>query len=128
MANPIRRNLSSSQVSDWFTGKSTITIPSRRGKMVATGGTITTDSTYRYHTFTGLGTFTISTSGFIDALVISGGGTSGNAGSGGGAGGVLTFTNQLIQPATYTVMIGAGGYQQLHKRQVLVETHLPFLG
>ena len=74
MANPIRRGLSSSQVSDWFTQKNTISIPSRTGKVVATGGTITTDDTYRYHTFTGLGTFTVTAGGYIDALVIAGGG------------------------------------------------------
>ena len=75
--------------------------------MVATGGTITTDSTYRYHTYKTLGTFTTSTGGYIDALVIAGGGGGTKPGAG-GAGGLLVFTNQLIQAATYTIMIGAG--------------------
>jgi len=57
----------------------------------ATGGTITTDGDYKIHTFTGSGTFTVTTLGLIgtvEYLVIGGGGGGGNghAGGGGGAG------------------------------------------
>ena len=33
MTNPIRRDLSSSQVSDWFTGKGNLPIPARGGSI-----------------------------------------------------------------------------------------------
>jgi len=110
MTNPIRRGLSSSQVSDWFTQKNTISIPSRTGKVVATGGTITTDATYRYHTFTGLGTFTVTAGGLVDILLV-GSGSQGaqNSAGGAGAGGLVVQNDISISPASYTCTIPAGG-------------------
>jgi len=63
--------------------------------VAATGGTITTVCTnYKVHTFTGPGTFTVSSAGnslgsnTVDYLVVSGGGGGGGGlGGGGGAGG-----------------------------------------
>jgi len=68
--------------------------------MVATGGTITCCGDYKIHTFTGPGTFTVSslasspTNNVVDYLVVAGGGAGGRgacnssaAGGGGGAGG-----------------------------------------
>jgi hypothetical protein len=61
----------------------------------ASGGTITTDGTYWYHTFTTSGTFVPYENLTADCLVIAGGGagaaTDGNdtqGGGGGGAGGL----------------------------------------
>jgi hypothetical protein len=88
----------------------------------ATGGLITYDSTYVYHTFTSSGTFTPNTALTCDYLVIAGGGGGGAAsGGGGGAGGVrstITATGgggslesplSLSSGSAYTVTIGSGG-------------------
>ena len=82
------------------------------GRFTATGGTETTSGGYKYHTFTGLGSFVIS-SGMknIEYLVVSGGGGGGaHAGAGGGgAGGLLTGTFTNLGIGTYAVTIGAAG-------------------
>jgi hypothetical protein len=62
------------------------------GLISATGGTITTSSDYKIHTFTGDGCFTVLSGGgplaTVDYLVVAGGGAGGaNIGGGGGAGG-----------------------------------------
>ena len=87
----------------------------------ATGGTIKSDGTYIYHTFTSSGTFTPKQSLSCDYLVIAGGGGAGgpsgtyNAGSGGGAGGLSYISNASLTAQAYTVTVGgggnAGGYQ-----------------
>ena len=81
----------------------------------ASGGTTTTDGDYKYHTFTGSGTFTISVAGnaaggTIDYMVTAGGGGSGidNSG-GGGAGGMVRVTGATKSAAAYSIVIGAGG-------------------
>ena len=81
----------------------------------ASGGTTTTDGDYKYHTFTGSGTFTISVvgndaGGNIDYMVTAGGGGSGidNSG-GGGAGGMVRVTGATKSAAAYSIVIGAGG-------------------
>jgi hypothetical protein len=76
----------------------------------ATGGTITADGNYTYHTFTSTGTFTaLDRIRGAEALVIAGGGGGSHAG-GGGAGG-LRVVPGLLLPAgnTYTVTVGSGG-------------------
>ena len=62
--------------------------------IVATGGTITTSGNFKIHTFTGPGTFTVTSAGAptgsntVDYLVVAGGGGGGGGlGGGGGAGG-----------------------------------------
>ena len=90
----------------------------------ATGGTITSDGTYMYHTFTSSGTFTPTQSLTADYLVVAGGGGGGTGGQGNGAGGgaggarcTVTATGgggSLETPLSltaqaYTVTIGAGG-------------------
>jgi len=100
--------------------------------VAATGGTITTCGDFKVHTFTGPGTFTVSSVGncagsnTIDYLVVAGGGgAGGDAGGGGGGGGVrfsnCSFTNcgpssprnggtALPVTATgYPVTVGGGG-------------------
>lgn len=84
----------------------------------ATGGIITSDANYFYHTFLSSGTFTPTTSLTADYLVVAGGGgaASSNTGlggsGGGGAGGYRTSIggSALSLSATaYTVTVGAGG-------------------
>lgn len=82
----------------------------------ATGGVITEDNNYWYHTFTSSGTFTPTQNLTADCLVIgAGGGGSGgtnqvNYGSG-GASGVLRYSaaQSVSNGTAYTVTIGAGG-------------------
>ena len=77
----------------------------------ASGGTITADGNYTYHTFTSTGTFTaLERIRGAEALVIAGGGGGGYAAGGGGAGGFRTINNLLLPAGnTYTVTVGAGG-------------------
>ena len=94
----------------------------------ATGGVITYDDTYFYHTFGASGTFTPKQSLTVDYLVAAGGGAGGGwsgaggggASGGGGAGGVIctvgstgglgTLPSALSLTAqAYTITIGAGG-------------------
>jgi hypothetical protein len=75
----------------------------------ATGGVITYDDTYYYHTFGASGTFTPNQSLTADVLVVAGGGGGGGDGAGGGAGGVLAFASQSLTAISYTCTIGNGG-------------------
>lgn len=77
----------------------------------ASGGTITTDMLYTYHTFTSVGTFTPSQDLTAEVLIIGGGGGSGDANAGGGgAGGVIYApTRSLTNGTGYGVTIGSGG-------------------
>jgi hypothetical protein len=99
--------------------------------IAATGGTITCCGDYKIHTFTGPGTFTVTSVGnpvgstTVDYLVVAGGGGGGNSsnvGGGGGAGGVrfsaTTYcsASPLKAPAalpvsatSYPITIGGGG-------------------
>jgi len=91
------------------------------GNAKATGGIITYDDTYVYHTFPWSGTFTPLTSLTADYLVVAGGAGGGNVGGGGGGAGGLrctvgatggggTLESALSLTATaYTVTVGAGG-------------------
>ena len=90
--------------------------------LVATGGTITTSGDYKIHTFTGPGTFTVTSAGTpagsttVDYLVVAGGGSGARGtGGGGGAGG---FRQSYPNPATagfpvtvtsYPITVGGGG-------------------
>ena len=84
---------------------------------VVTGGTLTSDSTYYYRTFTGTGSLSISGGNLnSDILVVAGGGSGGTGagswGGGGGAGGyrtTLDTSSVNIPIATHTVTVGGGG-------------------
>ena len=81
------------------------------GSTKASGGIVTTDGTYFYHTFKTSGFFTPSQELTADMLVVAGGGGGGAdaPGAGGGAGGVRAVTSQsLTANAAYTITIGAG--------------------
>ena len=109
--------------------------------IAATGGTITTSSDYKIHTFTGDGCFTVSSVGnlsdnplggpnAVDYLVIAGGGGGGaDLGAGGGAGGLRVSSGTAsgcwtssplgacvsalpVSVTTYPVTVGAGGAPQ----------------
>ncbi|NDB58917.1 hypothetical protein EB001_10750 [bacterium] len=81
------------------------------------GGTLTSDSTYYYRTFTGNGTFSTANSLTCDVLCIGGGGSGGSRDSGlqsqgaggGGAGGLIWASSYLIPNGAYSITIGAGG-------------------
>lgn len=76
----------------------------------ATGGTestITVDGVaYRLHVFTSSGTFTVTSPGEVEYLIVAGGGGGGSGG--GGAGGLLEGTTQ-VSSGTFTVVVGQGG-------------------
>jgi hypothetical protein len=92
----------------------------------ATGGTITADGLYTYHTFTSSGAFIpLENIEGIDYLVVAGGGGgAGWYGGGGGAGGLRSsrvrtggggsVQNQInaIAGTTYSVTVGSGGASQ----------------
>jgi hypothetical protein len=86
------------------------------------GGTLTSDSTYYYRTFTSSSNLTIQANkvSSMDVLVASGGGggLQGQWNSslqfylfsgGGGAGGTTLFNATNVNPGVYTVTVGAGG-------------------
>lgn len=76
----------------------------------ATGGIVSEDATYYYHTFPWTGTFTPTQSITADILCIAGGGAGGGAyGGGGGAGGLRYNASQSLTATSYTVTVGAGG-------------------
>lgn len=86
--------------------------------VVATGGTISDitvgDKTYRVHTFTTNGTFTIETGGTVEYLVVGAGGAGGSGfysagyyiGNGGDAGQMLTGSLQ-INAQELSVVVGS---------------------
>ena len=83
-------------------------IASQEAAAKATGGIVTSDANYYYHTFLSSGTFTPKQSLTADCLVIAGGG---GAGSGGGGAGGLVYNSAtaLANATNYSVTVGAGG-------------------
>lgn len=92
----------------------------------ATGGTITTvtdyngtGQTWRVHSFTSSGTFTVTRSNFpYKVLVVGGGGGGGNnnqsaTNGGGGAGGYLYDASSTISINSYSVTVGSGGAEEV---------------
>jgi hypothetical protein len=76
----------------------------------ATGGTVTSDANYYYHTFLSSGTFTPTQSLSCDYLVVAGGGGGGvYAGGGGGGGGYLTGSSFSVSATPYSITVGSGG-------------------
>jgi hypothetical protein len=82
-----------------------------QGAAKATGGIITEDSQYWYHTFGATSAFVPKQSLSCDILQVAGGGGGGGAqfeGGGGGAGGVLAFASQTIS-TSQNITVGGGG-------------------
>ncbi len=76
----------------------------------ATGGYVSSDSSYWYHAFPFSSTFTPNQSLTADVLVVAGGGGGGSwTGGGGGAGGVIAFASQSLTATSYNCTVGAGG-------------------
>lgn len=77
----------------------------------ATGGLISFDDTYVYHTFTSSGTFTPSQSLSADVLVVAGGGGGGSDDGGGGGAGNVAYQSarSLSSGVGLTCTIGGGG-------------------
>jgi hypothetical protein len=83
-------------------------IASQEAAAKATGGMVTSDANYYYHTFTASGTFTPKQSISADILVVAGGGSGGGGrAGGGGAGGLLVHTSQSLTATVYTCLVGA---------------------
>lgn len=81
-----------------------------QGSAKATGGIITEDSQYWYHTFGASGAFIPKQSLTCDVLVVAGGGGGGRRhGGGGGAGGVSYQAGRSVPVATYNITVGGGG-------------------
>ena len=85
--------------------------------VLATGGSISTSGSYKTHTFTGSGTFTITSAGnaaganTVEYMVLAGGGGGGGSGrhAGGGAGGLLYSSSATLSAGAHSVSIGGGG-------------------
>ena len=79
--------------------------------VVATGGTISYSGGYTIHTFTDTagGTFTASTGGDVEYLVVGGGGGGGDNGGGGGGGGGVRTGSLAVSPQAWSITVGAGG-------------------
>jgi hypothetical protein len=96
-------------------------VPSPAG-VLATGGTESVinvgGTSYRVHTFTDSGTFTVNAPSGLDVeyLIVAGGGGGGNCeqatitpGGGGGAGGLLQGTQSNVTAVDHAVTVGQGG-------------------
>ena len=97
------------------TGSYTSSVSSTPSFPSVSGGTLTSDSTYYYRSFTTNDTLSVSIGSVsMDYILVGGGGGSGGGGDsgyfsgGGGAGGFLSGTTSLAV-ASYPVIIGSGG-------------------
>jgi len=91
---------------------------------VATGGTETSYSGYKVHTFlTSTENFVVTAETQMDIMIIAGGGGGGGWHSGGGgAGGMIVASNQTIAVGTYSIVIGAGATATLYAGNVGTDT------
>ena len=87
-----------------------------QGAAKATGGIITEDSQYWYHTFGASGAFIPKQSLTCDVLVVAGGGGGGgvatstsNYGGSGAAGGVSYLASSSLTAISYPITVGGGG-------------------
>lgn len=92
----------------WATSLSVLWVPVAAAT-TATGGVTNDAPPYRIHTFTNSDTFTVSSPGSVEVLVVAGGGGGGRLGGGGGAGGLVYSNAFAVGSGGYTVTIGAGG-------------------
>ena len=89
--------------------------------VVATGGTVTdieqAGQLFRVHAFTSDGTFEVTRSGEVDALIVGGGGGGGNDSTAGGAGGLVIVNGLSVVAQSYEVEVGAGGLTTTGSRE-----------
>jgi len=96
----------------------------------ATGGTVTCSGNDRIHTFTGPGTFTVSTTAICAAnnlvsyLVVGGGGSGGNGGGYGAGGGAGGF-REVKSPSTPYTASPLDGYSTPGNRITVTATGFP---
>lgn len=81
-----------------------------------TGGTLSSDSTHYYRTFTSTSDLSVSNSALTADVMVIGGGGGGGVGGGGGAGGFRVLTGVSLAPNTYTATIGGGGARRTGDR------------
>ena len=87
----------------------------RRGAVATSPNPNTPGNGYIYHIFTAPGTFTVTSSGYIDLLLVGGGAGGGRGspsavrGGGGGAGGFREEYNIFCPAQSYSITIGNGG-------------------
>ena len=82
------------------------------GPFSATGGTITIPGNgFKYHTFTSPETFSVTSGGTVEVLLVGagGGGCGPSYGGGGGAGGLVYGPSVTLSTGTYSITIGTGG-------------------
>ncbi len=83
--------------------------------ITASGGTVTTVGDYKFHRFTGPGTFTVCSVGnpagsnTIDTVVVAGGAGGAYNSGGGGAGGLRDITSIPVTTTGYPITVGGGG-------------------
>lgn len=85
----------------------------RAGNVEVTGGILSEDATYYYHTFKSSGTLGVAGGSIVaDIFTVAGGGGGGDNGSGGGgggAGGIYILPSQILNANNHSVIVGAGG-------------------
>jgi hypothetical protein len=106
--------LSDTNSTQYYDGTNWIPLTAQIGALTGTGGNSTvTSGGYRYHTFTSSGTFTASTLGECEVLMIGAGASGGRAasgrGAGGGGAGGIQLSSLILDVGSYTVTVGAGG-------------------
>jgi hypothetical protein len=80
------------------------------GSVKATGGTVSDVGNYRIHTFTGSGTFSVTSPGPVEYLIVAGGGGGGSGRHCGGAGGGgVLYGSFMAYSSSYSVIVGSGG-------------------
>lgn len=75
----------------------------------APGASVVTSNGYYICTFTNNGTFSVTSTGIVDVLVVAGGGGGGKTGGGGGASGMMYSNSYPVVASNYTVTVGGGG-------------------
>ena len=97
-----------------------------------TGGTAlaTPPAGYTGAAFTSDGTMTVTKAGLFEVLAIGGGGGGGANpsgsvnGTGGGGGGGVTITTVYLAAGSHTVVVGAGGAQDLNGRSTSIDANV----
>ena len=83
--------------------------------ITASGGTVTTVGDYKFHRFTGPGTFTVCSVGnaagsnSVDTVIVAGGAGGAYNSGGGGAGGLRDLTSIPVAATGYPITVGGGG-------------------
>ena len=96
----------------------------------ATGGTVTCSGNDRIHTFTGPGTFSVTTlaqcaaNNLVSYMVVGGGGSGGNGGGYGGGGGAGGF-REVKSPSTPYTASPLDGYPNAPNRITVTATNFP---